>query len=65
MTIKAILAELKEAMEDLKAIQRLAETTDIRQAKNGAMQRIRGIADALSQKDIEFEENAEPGKRIC
>lgn len=62
MTIKAILAELKEASDDLKAMQRLAGTTDIRAARKTAQARIKGIADALSQVDFEFPED-NPKKR--
>lgn len=55
MTIKAVLAELKEAQEDLKAIARLADTTDVRAAKKKAQSRLKALAEMLSQEDFEFE----------
>lgn len=65
MTIKAILAELKEAQEDPKAIERLAETTDTEQARRKVRFRLKSLVDSLSLKGFEFDAcEAAGGKKV-
>ena len=60
MTLKAMLAEIREGQEDLKAIERLQDTCDTRRARKRAQARFSALAETLNQKNFTFQAPEEP-----